>query len=99
VLQNTFKKRFKGQGKTSGKDEPNGGMSCASVCLNTSGPEGEAVLGNSTVDQIPKSNDLDGRQSSVVGAFRKEQEETTSVIAEHGPKEGGNSIVGVCLKF
>lgn len=88
------KKRFKGQGKTSGKDEPNGGMSCASVCLNTSGPEGEAVLGNSTVDQIPKSNDLDGRQSSVVGAFRKEQEETTSVIAEHGPKEGGNSIVG-----
>lgn len=87
------KKRFKGQGKKSSKEEPNGGMSSASVCLNTSNPEGEAVLGNSTVDQIPESNDLDAGQSSVVGAFIRQQEETTSVIAEHGPKGGSNSIV------
>jgi hypothetical protein len=33
--------------------------------LNTSGPEGEDVLGNSAVDQFPKSNDLDAKQSLV----------------------------------
>jgi hypothetical protein len=43
VLQNTFKKRFKGQGKKSSKEKPNVDMSIASVCLNTSGPEGEAM--------------------------------------------------------
>lgn len=86
-------KRFKGQGKRSSKEEPNGGMSSASVCLNISGPEGETVLGNSTVDQIPESNDLDAGQSSVVGAFIRQQEDSTSVIAEHGLKEVGNSIV------
>lgn len=69
-------------------------MSSASVCLNSSGPEGEAVLGNASVDQIPKGNDFDARQSSVVGTFTRQQEESTSVIAEHGPKEGDNSIVG-----
>lgn len=57
MLKNTLKSKkiFKGEGKKSGEEEHNGGVSNAFVCLNTSGPKGEVMLINSTLDHIPKS--------------------------------------------
>ncbi|XP_057850794.2 uncharacterized protein LOC131061245 isoform X3 [Cryptomeria japonica] len=68
-----------------GTTEPNGVASCVSVCLNVSDSKKETIAGNLALDQVPHKMDKETNKLSL--------EVTTSVVAEHGPNKGCNSIL------
>eukprot|EP01018_Ginkgo_biloba_P012881 Gb_06677 [translate_table: standard] len=88
-LQNM--KCYKGEEKNSGKAESKEGIANVSVCLNMNNSQVETIPGSLAVEKVPKENneqDMYSRISPKVKGFIRQQGDTASVGAEHGPKQG-----------